>query len=179
MANKPGAKLRACLRMAGSETRRNCGAAADLRCSPFRSLQQGGPPGDCRLAIRPDSRSGLKIWGITTFMPHSEPVVVAAGAENLFSFLLFYVALQRFDVLLESIHACRGNAAERAGYFSPKGLFDRDVAGFLQFVDLYAQVARRSSRLFPDENEVGLFDPEEDRPLPPGAVPSAAGDSVP
>ena len=38
-------------------------------------------------------------------MPHSEPVVVAAGAENLFSFLLFYVALQRFDVLLESIHA--------------------------------------------------------------------------
>ena len=144
--------------MAGSETRRNCGAAADLRCSPFRSLQQGGPPGDCRLAIRPDSRSGLKIWGITTFMPHSEPVVVAAGAENLFSFLLFYVALQRFDVLLESIHACRGNAAERAGHFSPKGLFDRDVAGFLQFVDLYAQVARRSSRLFPDENEVGLFD---------------------
>lgn len=116
--------------MAGSETRRNCGAAADLRCSPFRSLQQGGPPGDCRLAIRPDSRSGLKIWGITTFMPHSEPVVVAAGAENLFSFLLFYVALQRFDVLLESIHACRGNAAERAGHFSPKGLFDRDVAGF-------------------------------------------------
>ena len=100
----------------------------------------------------------MKIWGITTFMPHSEPVVVAAGAENLFSFLLFYVALQRFDVLLESIHACRGNAAERAGHFSPKGLFDRDVAGFLQFVDLYAQVARRSSRLFPDENEVGLFD---------------------
>ena len=63
-------------------------------------------------------------------MPHSEPVVVAAGAENLFSFLLFYVALQRFDVLLESIHACRGNAAERAGHFSPKGLFDRDVASF-------------------------------------------------
>lgn len=63
---------------------------------------------------------GVEIWGITTFMPHSEPVVVAAGAENLFSFLLFYVALQRFDVLLESIHACRGNAAERAGIFPRK-----------------------------------------------------------
>ena len=52
---------------------------------------------------------------------------------------------------------------------SVRGIFPRkvfstvDVAGFLQFVDLYAQVARRSSRLFPDENEVGLFDPEEDR----------------
>ena len=51
----------------------------------------------------------------------------------------------------------------RGIFFPERSFFDRDVAGFLQFVDLYAQVARRSSRLFPDENEVGLFDPEEDR----------------
>lgn len=77
--------------------------------------------------------------------------------------LFLYVALQRLDVFGEGVASGVGDAAHRAGNLAPEGLFDLDVTRFGEFVQLHREVSRRGSGLLPDEDEVGAFDPDEDR----------------
>lgn len=56
-----------------------------------------------------------------------------------------------------------GNAAYRAGYLASESLFHFDVTRLRKLVQLHRKVARRSSGLLPYEDEVGAFDPDEDR----------------
>ena len=67
------------------------------------------------------------------------------------------------DVFGEGVASRVGDAADGAGHLAPEGLFDFDVIRFRQLVQLYRKVARRGSGLLPDKDEIGAFDPDEDR----------------
>ena len=73
------------------------------------------------------------------------------------------VSFQGLHILFEGIDSRTGDATDGAGHLSPESLFDLDIARFLQLVDLNAEVAGRGPRLLPDEDEVGLLDPQQDR----------------
>ena len=73
------------------------------------------------------------------------------------------VASQGLDVVLEGLPALVGNAADGAGALALKGFLHLNVACRREFVDLHAQVARRSSRLLLDIGELSLVGTNEQR----------------
>ena len=89
----------------------------------------------------------------------AEPVRVGRAA----ALLRPDVALQRLDILREGVAPRISDAADRAGHLAPEGLFHGDVARPGQLVQLHGEVAGRGAGLLADEDEVGAFDPDEDR----------------
>ena len=78
-------------------------------------------------------------------------------------FSSFQITLQRLHIILEGFQTYRCDAAERAGTFTLEGLLDLDVARRREFVYLYTQVARRSSRLLLDIGKLGFLGTDEQR----------------
>ena len=73
------------------------------------------------------------------------------------------VALQRFDVFPEGLHARRRDAAESARLTALESLFHFDIACCREFVYLHAQVACRGSGLFSDVRKLGFLSTDEQR----------------
>ena len=73
------------------------------------------------------------------------------------------VAAEGGDVLLEGFDALRGYGAGGAGHFTLEALFYAYVARLLEFVNLYAQVTRRSTRLLAQIYKVCTLDTQKYR----------------
>jgi hypothetical protein len=92
--------------------------------------------------------------------------VTPIGMTARFCFLFVFnlqVTLQCLDVCLERLVAFYGNATDGAGTLALEGFLNLDVARCREFVNLHAQVARRSSRLLLDVGELGLVDTDKQR----------------
>ena len=86
-------------------------------------------------------------------------------------FCCLYVSLNSFadvaaeggDVLLEGGYAFWGDGAGGAGHLALEALFYGYVARLLEFVNLYAQVTRRSTRLLAQIDKIGTLNAQQNR----------------
>ena len=70
---------------------------------------------------------------------------------------------QGFDIVFKCPAALPGDAAHGARLFSGKSLFDRDISGRMELVELNAEIAGGGIGFFFEKNKIGLFDIHEYR----------------
>lgn len=75
---------------------------------------------------------------------------------------LFNISLQRGYIDFEGIDTCLCDTTDGTRHLAAEGLLHGDIARFLQFIDLHAEISRRSARLFAQIDEVGAFDSDQD-----------------